>query len=63
VLEVLHLDGSPTTIHGFEGFFSNVPLGTGVISPDDPIVDQIESTCEGGRGGDTPTEGEVNDEG
>jgi hypothetical protein len=62
VAKVVHSDGRDPTVHGFDGFFSNVPLGMGVIGPDDPIVDQIESTCEGGRGGDVPAEGEVDDE-
>jgi hypothetical protein len=62
VMEVQHLDGSDPTIHDFDGFFTDVPLFTGMAGPDDQIVDEIESLCEGGRGGDAPAEGEVGDE-
>jgi hypothetical protein len=62
VVEVLHLGTADITTHSFEGFFSNVPLGVGLVDVEDPIVAEIELTCESGRPGDAPAEGEADDE-
>jgi subtilisin family serine protease len=62
VVEMLHLGSTEITIHTFEGFFSNVPLGVGLVDVENPIVAQIEMICEGGRGGDEPDEGEAEGE-
>jgi hypothetical protein len=62
VVEVLHLGSAETTTHSFNGFFSNVPLAVGLVDVEDPIVAEIELTCEGGRPGDEPAEGEADDE-